>query len=168
MSYKINRDDADALLGQQKTIIEKHSDRLDFTRAKAAHAFKVDDIADRAENTDLFFFNFFRLRIACRTRFDISSVTYGDITIRSNVGSGVATELDKINAGYGDYMLYCWGSRETIKEYVILDLEEFRARQNDFLKNHAIPNKDNYTRFNSYDLNKIIRTPCCVVAHLVA
>lgn len=166
MSYKASRLAADLLLSQQKGIIEKYSSRLDFNRAKIENCFKVDDAADRNENTDLFFFEFRRLRIACRMRFNISSYAYNDITIRSSLGSGNPTELDKINSGYGDYMLYCWGTQDTIKEFVIIDLNEFRDHQDEFLKNSCIHNYDNYTAFTTYDLRKIIKTPCCVVANL--
>lgn len=165
-TYEVNRSAADLLLEQQKAIIERYSARLDFNKTKALYAFKVDKTADQNENTDLFYFEYRRLRIACRMRFDISSAKYNDITIRSVLASGNTTELDKINAGYGDYMLYCWGTHETIMEFIIIDLDEFRQRQSDFIKKQRIQNTDNYTAFATYDLQKIIKTPCCVVAEL--
>ena len=166
MSYKANRLAANLLLNQQKALIEKYSSRLDFNRAKIENAFKVDERADQDENTDLFFFEYRRLRIACRMRFNISSSKYNDITIRSKLTSGNPTELDKIMAGYGDYMLYCWGTRESIHEFVIIDLDEFRQQHNEFLKDSLMLNTDNCTGFATYDLRKIIKTPCCVVAKL--
>ena len=164
MSYKANRLAADLLLAQQKEIIAKHQSRLDFNRAKIEHTFKVDEKADCEENTDLFFFEYRKLRIACRVRFDISSSKYGDITIRSRFGNG-KTEIDKINDGYGDYMLYCWGDKENIKEYMIIDLDVFRESQNEFFLREKV-NHDGMTSFYTYDINKILKTPCCVVANL--
>ena len=166
MSYKANRLAADLLLTQQKAIIEKYQNRLDFNRAKVQHAFTVDETADSNENTDLFFFEYRRLRIACRMRFDLSSHTYNDITIRSKLASGNRTEIDKINDGHGDYMLYCWGDRESVKEFVIVDLDEFRERQESLIRYRDKWNTDKQSAFNGYDIRKIIKTPCCVVAEL--
>ena len=166
MSYKADRNAADSLLHQQQEIIAKHQTRLDFNRTKIEHAFKIDEKADQEENTDLFFFEFRRLRIACRVRCGVESKKHGDITIRSKRPSGLPVELDKINAGFGDYMLYCWGKREKILEYIIIDLEEFRKRQDDFMIVKDKWNFDGSSAFNGYSIEKMIRTPCCVVADL--
>jgi len=166
MSYKASRLAADLLLSQQKAIIEKYSSRLDFNRAKTEHCFKVDEKADREENTDLFYFEYKRLRIACRMRFNVSSMEYNDITIRSKLASGNQTELDKINAGWGDYLLYCWGTKEKVNEFILIDLEEFRKNQDIFLCDRERWNKDGQSALNGYDLRIITKSPCCIVANL--
>ena len=166
MSYHLNRVAADRLLGQQKEIIRRHQNRLDFNRAKIDHSFKVDLVEDCIENTDLSFFEYKRLRIACRTRFGVTSTQYGDITIRSHLHSGNKTELDKINVGFGDYMLYCWGTRDKIEEYIIIDLDEFRERQKQFVTVVDKWNTDGSSAFNCYSIDRIVRTACCIVAEL--
>ena len=100
-------------------------------------------------------------------RFNITSKTYGDITIRSKSITGNDVELDKINQKFGDYLLYCWGTAETINEFIIVDLEEFRENQDKFLVVKDRWNLDGLTALNGYDLQRIIRTPCCVVANLI-
>ena len=166
MSYQSDRLAADKHLDQQKAIISKHHTRLDFNKAKIENAFKVDSMADCEENTDLLFFEYRKLRIACRVRFDVASFKYGDITIRSRRPSGRDVELDKINAGYGDYMLYCWGTREYIEEYIVIDLDEFRQRQKQFVTVIDRWNTDGSSAFNCYSIDRIVRTACCVVAEL--
>jgi len=165
-TYPQLRTEADKLLRNQMEIIRRYSSRLDFSRANREYSFKVDEIADIEQNTDLFYFEYKRLRIACRTRFDISSATYNDITIRSRLATGSPTEIDKINAGWGDYMLYCWGTHDNIDEFIIIDLVEFRENQEYFIKIRDKWNDDGRSAFNSYDLRKILKTPCNIVAHL--
>ena len=163
---KENMENANYFLPQQMEIIAKNQSRLDFSRVKRHNVFRHDGIADCKENTDLFFYEFKRLRIACRVRFNMTSYDYGDVTIRSALPSGNDTEIDKINAGWGDYMLYCWEKNGVINEYIIIDLEEFRKRQNDFITVVNKWNFDNSSAFNCYSLHKILRTPCCIVAEL--
>jgi hypothetical protein len=166
--YAAQRQWSDYFVPKQQEIIEKYKQRLDFKKINKAYAFKYDRKEDMERNTDLLIYEYNSLRIALRVR-NIENCKWRDITIRS-YNKGYKTELDKINEGFGDYMLYCWGlidknNQPIIKDYLLFDLDLFRQRHDYFLEESDKPNKDG-TKFNIYNTTKIIYSECSVVGNM--
>lgn len=69
-------------------------------------------------------------RIACRVRRHSQHALYGhEFTLRSSRASGNETELSKVLAGWGDYILYAFAEPvgNHLYSYVLGDLNVFRA-----------------------------------------
>ena len=165
--YNEYRKTADTYLEKQKEILQKWVARYDFEKVNQQYTYKIDDNADKKENTDMFIFCYRKLRFALRIRPKCYSYTYGDITIRSRSQYGYETEIDKIRKGYGDYMLYCWTNSETeIDEYIIIDLDLFRQDMDKLMEKSSVSNFDGCTAFATFPIERILHHPCCVVANL--
>jgi hypothetical protein len=164
--YSKQREWADYFMPEQQAIIEEFKGRLDFRKAEKKHAYRYDQKEDMERNTDLLIFEYNSLRIALRVR--DANIKYRDVTIRS-YNKGYKTEVDKIKEGFGDYMLYCWGSLDkdkvpTISDYLLFDLDCFR-KLNDYFYMDNKDNKDG-TKFNIYSTPKIICSQCSIVSHM--
>lgn len=92
------------------------------------------DVAEPADdslrNTDLITLTMRGgLRIACRVRKHRYLATYADeFTLRCSVASGRETEIDKVLAGWGDYLFYGFANAEetALSTWVVGDLAVFR------------------------------------------
>jgi len=98
------------------------------------------------------------LTIACRVRAHEYADKYPyDFTVRSHRDSGAKTEMEKIMAGWGDWMFYGFaaedGSRQ-VEPWRVLNLEIFRqqARHQD-CKPRALNNGDG-THFLAFDVRR--------------
>ncbi len=84
---------------------------------------------DLQRNTDLIVFHVETLRVACRVRRFKYLVEYPfDFTVRSGRPNGADTELAKILAGYGDYLVYAFASEDEqrLAAWRTIDLCQFR------------------------------------------
>lgn len=84
---------------------------------------------DAKENTDLKVFNMKGTRIGCRVRtYEWFIKCPEQFTIRYSRPSGVATEIDKIMAGWGDLFFYGFAneSKTKIIKWTVADLNVFR------------------------------------------
>lgn len=90
-----------------------------------------DVVADRCEATDFQIFHVKPFRVAARLRrYEYFCVPQyrSEFTIRYSLPSGGKTELEKINEGLVDYMIYGFVNKEEKKiiQYFIGDLNIFR------------------------------------------
>ena len=165
MSFEESKAWADRYLDQQFAILKSCINDLDFNKARR-HITTLQvapEYDDQNLETDAIMFG--QLRIALRVRSGHSS-DFNDIAIRSYRPSGAATELHKIQRGFGDYYLYCWSTdNETITEWILIDLDEFREHMDECLSiyNHF---NDDGTAFNTYSIPRLIETGCCVDSFL--
>jgi hypothetical protein len=84
---------------------------------------------DMRHNTDLIVLRLDPLRVAFRARKDRYRSSYGgEFTIRSSRPSGSETELAKVIAGWGDYILYGFGRDDAayMSAWMLGDLRVFR------------------------------------------
>lgn len=84
---------------------------------------------DRLRNTDLVVLRMEPVRIACRVRrYGYMDRYGGDFTIRAARPGGARTELAKILAGWGDYLLYAFAAPEgpELEAWVLADLAVFQ------------------------------------------
>ena len=111
------------------------------------------------------------LRVACRVRrFRYLAEYPFDFTVRSDRPNGVDTELAKILAGYGDYLVYAFASQDeqSLIAWRILDLRQFRlwfhrqTLQHKTMPGMALKNEDGSSAFRAFDVR---RMPAGVVAH---
>lgn len=89
---------------------------------------------DVKKATDLIMIGNSTLRIGVRLRTNFYWKQYKhDFTIRSGRPSGVATELDKILEGWGDYLFYGFANntKTQVIDYHVIDLNGFRKWAND-------------------------------------
>lgn len=94
---------------------------------------------DTKHNTDFSVFNLQSVRVACRIRRKDHYAKYSDeFTVRYKTYYGKDTELDKIVAGWGDYMLYGFGDELECKliAWKLADLKVFRKDINKQLVNN--------------------------------
>jgi hypothetical protein len=92
--------------------------------------------------------------VAVRTRRD--NCKYRDLTIRAKNGNS-KTEIHKLREGYGDWYLYGWTSKNTISEWILVDLNIMRD-YHIFDENRWIHmNTDGYTGFYSYSISELER-----------
>lgn len=109
--------------------------------------------------TDLMIFTARDLRIAARVRRSGYLERYPyDVTIRYSRDSGVTTEHEKIQGGFGDWMLY--GHAEPppsrrLAAWWLLDLDVFRAATESrrVQPNNITANRDG-TTFAAYDVRR--------------
>lgn len=84
---------------------------------------------DRDHNTDLIVLRLEAIRVACRVRQHKYLERYGDeFTVRTARPSGSDTELSKLLAGWGDYVLYGFATEDSegLAAWVLGDLSVFR------------------------------------------
>lgn len=160
MGYEERKAWADTFLDQQHRILNSCVNLLDFNKVKnrGVQFIPAPEYDDMHLATDTIVFS--NLRIALRVRSGKSS-DYGDIAIRSYKPSGAKTEIHKIKEGCGDYYLYCWSiDGVTITEWILIDLDRFRAVMDSCLKIHDFFTYDG-SAFNTYSINKLIEHGCC-------
>jgi len=110
---------------------------------------------DQTHNTDLIVLSMRAKRVACRVRQYRYLARYGDeFTIRCNRPSGVETELDKILAGWGDYLLYAFAdqSERTLVRWHWVDLCRLRlwCLMSDPMPGIVKPNGDGSSLFRVF------------------
>lgn len=84
---------------------------------------------DMKRNTDLIVLTMSAKRVACRVRRHKYLARYGDeFTIRCDRPNGCETELDKLLAGWGDYLLYGFANaaETTLSRWHWVNLTTFR------------------------------------------
>lgn len=119
---------------------------------------------DRNEGADLVVLTGRNVTIACRVRRHGYAERYpNQFTIRSHRESGMATELEKMRAGWGDWMFYGHEAQNKtdIDPWWLIDLGVFRTLLTDnearavprVLCDEAVPNFDG-TSFNAYHLDR--------------
>lgn len=111
---------------------------------------------DAIRNTDLIVLSARNVRIACRVRrhkYYLSNPF--DFTIRSSLDSGSETELSKILAGWGDYLIYAFSNvaETNLEAWRIIDLACFRHLYPQ-LKKQTISNGDG-THFAAFDVRNM-------------
>jgi len=125
---------------------------------------------DRNHATDLVVMRAKNLMIACRVRRpNFGAAFVNQFTVRSNRGSGMKTELDKIIEGYGDWMLYGFAEddhSEALAHWSLIDLHAFRAhliKSPDVLKTgeHTLAEG---TSFRWFDLRSFPNSPSILIA----
>jgi len=125
---------------------------------------------DLQRNTDLIVFRVETLRVACRVRRFKYLVEYPfDFTVRSGRPNGADTELAKILAGYGDYLVYAFASEDEqrLAAWRTIDLCQFRlwfhrqSIQGKGMPGIALKNGDGSSAFRAFDVRKM---PVGVVA----
>ena len=101
-----------------------------MTRILADHLIVQSTITqDRREATDLVILQCDGFRIACRVRRHKRRARYGhQFTIRTDRPSGARTELQKVLAGWGDYLIYGFVDvdERTFDHWLLGDLDVFR------------------------------------------
>ena len=85
---------------------------------------------DEQRNTDLVVLRLDAVRVACRVRQFHYLARYGDeFTIRAGRQNGNETELQKVIAGWGHYILYAFADErdERLAAWILGDLNKFRT-----------------------------------------
>lgn len=164
MPYEESRSWADTFIEQQYDILNNCINDLDFNkvRRRGVQIHPAPDYDDQHLETDVIMFG--TLRIALRVR-NGQSDTFNDIALRSRRPSGCLTEVDKIEAGLGDYYLYCWtADGVNITEWILFDLDRFRENMDEcFSFEHH--NSDG-SAFKTYSIDQMIECGCCVDSFL--
>jgi hypothetical protein len=127
---------------------------------------------DQTRNTDLIVLNLSNVRVACRVRKFSYLDKYGDqFTIRAGRPNGTPTELHKVVAGWGDYILYAFANQNesALAAWVLGDLKVFRLYFNTCLARNrgAVPgfannNRDGSSSFRAFRISDL--PPAFVVA----
>lgn len=165
MSFTENKTWADTFYNQQIAILNSCVPLLDFNKVKRRNiSFNVaPEYDDQHLETDVIVFG--TLRIALRVRRGQSNI-YNDIALRSHLPSGNRTELHKIQAGLGDYYLYCWTADGiNITEWILFDLDRFRTNMDACLSIFDHFNDDG-SAFNTYSIPEMINCGCCISYNL--
>lgn len=122
-TYESQKKKSDIYLDELMEIV-----RTELKMADVRVATKHEDMK---QNTDLVVtdHNGRTYGVACRTR---SSEPYyekypNEITLRANTRFGNKTELQKIEEGLGDYMIYAFVEGSKVIAYTIIDLQELRT-----------------------------------------
>lgn len=91
------------------------------------------------------------------------NVSHRDLTIRCKRISGVETEIHKIRAGFGRWYLYAWadGNRR-FKDWILIDLDQFRSCGLASEDRYEIPNTDGATWFYAYSDAELELNNCVV------
>jgi hypothetical protein len=123
---------------------------------------------DMQHNTDLIVLRLEAVRIACRVRdFEyLSRRNYAnEFTLRSGRPSGIQTELQKVLAGWGDFILYGFKREDDSPElaaWVLGDLKVFRLWCFQWLVEHRgvvpgneVPNTDHSSKFRAFTIEEL-------------
>ena len=123
---------------------------------------------DQTHNTDLVVLTLDRLRVACRIRTHkyVRNLDYrNQFTIRASRPSGTETELAKVLAGWGDYILYGFAGEHgnNLCAWMLGDLRVFRLwhhRQLALLPPRTYPgqgrsNGDGSSTFRAYQIDDL-------------
>lgn len=145
---------SDRYLAQVDAIISLHAHLM--YRVEQA-----DPQADMQQATDMLLTFEGTRSIAVRLR--RAYYRFRDMTIRTVRVSGAMTELEKINAGHGDYYLYGWTQGDMIAEWMLVDLHRLRASGLLRQQWRVIHNRDAATGFIAISY-KTLRQQGCVVA----
>jgi len=105
-------------------------------------------VEDMENNTDLIVLGLGGLRFACRVRDASYEQRYGDeFTIRSGRPNGVKTELRKVLEGWGDYIFYGFGCKESgrLTKWAVGDLKVLRIYFSEYLTTNGgnVPGQEN-------------------------
>lgn len=98
-------------------------------------------------------------------------VTWRDLTIRCRRTSGVETEIHKIRNGLGRWYLYAWADGEMpngnghFRDWILIDLNQFRDCNLAFEDRREIPNMDYRTWFYAYKDQELELYQCVVAKH---
>jgi hypothetical protein len=119
IGWKQDKAWSDGLMGDIKAVLGRHL------------IGEADAYEDQEHCTDLVVLRLDAVRIACRVRrhqYYTSEQYRGEFTLRSKRPSGAITELSKIIAGWGDYMLYGFADENGLRlvAYTLSDLKHFR------------------------------------------
>lgn len=82
------------------------------------------------------------------------NTSHRDLTIRAKNGAA-KTEIHKIREGFARWYLYLWANDNTIKEWVLIDLDIMRASGLLEESRFVIMNPDGYTGFVSYKIPEL-------------
>ncbi|MEO5366654.1 MAG: hypothetical protein H7831_09930 [Magnetococcus sp. WYHC-3] len=113
-----------------------------------------DPVMDREQATDFLVLNVKPFKVACRLR----TLRYYDFrdqfTIRWKLSSGGQTEIDKIRAGFGDYIFYGFVNKEENKiiDYFIGDLNVFRQHESTIVPGIFSNCDDNPSMLAAYNI----------------
>lgn len=127
---------------------------------------------DTKQATDLLVLDARDMRIAARVRRAskyIDRYRY-EFTLRSKVGSGASTEMEKIVNGLGDWLFYGFAEEDgiEIKNWWIIDLAAFRAaliRRNEHKLDIDGPKSNgDGTQFYAFDLRSFPEKPSILIA----
>lgn len=117
---------------------------------------------DTQRATDLIVLKLDPIRVACRVRRSEFMGRYPDeFTVRANRPNGHETELAKIVAGWGDYMIYGFaGPPPMLAAWALLDLRVFRtwwSRQLWLGRHPGIekPNRDGSSAFRAFTIGDL-------------
>lgn len=156
MSYEVQRKLSDKYLDSFKDILKRNS--MNFLSMEISSEEKdtqeATDMVVKIDGGD----------VALRVR--EPSCIYRDLTIRTRSKNGGKTEIHKLHEGFGDWYLYGWGDgRETVKEYILVDLN--RVRKFELFR---VPRRENYnhdgTKFISIPIGELQMCGCLVSSHL--
>ena len=93
---------------------------------------------DQQRNTDLIVLRMEAVRIGVRIRKEKYMKSYAqEFTIRTFRPSGTKTELRKIIEGWGDYFFYGFAGNDSLKAFVLADLNIFRSTYHDMVSDGA-------------------------------
>ena len=156
--YRSDRRWADRYIPQLKRIV------ADLLVAPAPEA------EDMQRNTDLIVLRAEALRVACRVRrFRYLAEYPHEFTIRSGRPNGVETELAKLLAGYGDYLVYAFAAHDegSLAAWRVIDLRRFRlwfhlqTVERGQMPGTVLRNDDGSSAFRAFDVRQM---PANVVA----
>jgi hypothetical protein len=116
---------------------------------------------DAKQATDMVITASGELAIAVRLR--RPNYRYRDLTLRATRSTGIATELEKIRQGYGDYYLYGWtGDSYSIQEWMFVDLSTLRTSGLLDVPWRVISNADRRTGFIAIPAKRLLEAGCIV------
>ena len=97
-----------------------------------------------------------------------------DLTIRAMRASGQETELSKIKKGFGRWYLYCWTDRDSITEWILVDLNRLRATGlmdqgiEDDQQQPVIMNADGGSGFIAIPSHRLAMAGCLVASQIMS
>jgi len=100
--------------------------------------------------------------IALRVRRDTG---FRDFTIRA-YNRGNKTEIEKLREGYCDWYLYMWTVDDTVKDWILVDMN--KMRQSGLLEEqrNVKMNRDNSTGFIAYSIQELEAYGLIVAKHI--
>lgn len=133
----------------------KHIEQIkSILRSQAMHIVSVDIATpeeDIKQSTDL------KIRISAgdvAVRIRRENIKYHDLTIRAKNGNS-KTEIHKLREGFGDWYLYAWTVKDSISQWILVDINAMRKHGCFNDSRHVIMNKDGYTGFVTYSIEEL-------------